>query len=254
MLATIKSEYRKLFSVRSTYVVWLLTWVVIIIFGFWVEGYKGLSASATSLANNNALSELVLNGGSTAAGFIAILAVLYIVHEYRYNMIMYSLTASNSRSKVLAAKLLVITSFTVGFTLLSLLFAYACYSLGLSLRHVALGPQDWNMLTTAGRVLFFNTSFMLVGFMVGLLSRNIAAAIAFIFLFPNTIEPLLGLLLKTNAVYLPFSAMQQIVITASSQTVTQGTLTVAKAMLVTGVYVVVGLVINWVLFLRRDAN
>lgn len=254
MIPTIKSEYRKLFSVRSTYFVWFLTWLFIVIFGFWVEGYKGLSGSAASLANNQALADIAINGGTTAAGFLAIIAILYVVHEYRYNMIMYTLTASNSRTKVLVSKLLVITTFSIGFTLLSLLFAYACYSLGLSLRHVSLPAQDWNIITTVGRVLFLNTGFMLLGFIIGLISRNIAAAIAFVFLFPNTIEPLLGLLLKTNAVYLPFAALQQVAITSSNETFTQGTLTVTRAMLVSGIYVMVGLILTWVLFLRRDAN
>ncbi len=254
MNATLRSEFRKLLTVRSTYVVSALALVMIAIFSFWVEGYKGLSGSAAALVNNKALQETVINAGSTVAVFSEITAVLFVVHEYRHNLIMYTLTASNSRTKVLAAKVITIAAWTTAFTLFASVFAIGCYMIGIALRDASLPPQDWNVLSSFGRVLFYNVAFTSIGLMIGFLTRNIAGALVMVFVAPNTIEPLLGLLLKNNAVYLPFAAMERIITTSASQSLTPGSLSPTRAMLVTSIYLLVGWAVTWTLFQRRDAN
>jgi hypothetical protein len=66
------------------------------------------------------------------------------------------------------------------------------------------------------------------------------------FLIPGTVEQLLGLLLKKNQVYLPFSALGAVL--------EHNQISYVRAATVVGLYVVVGWIVAWVLFLRRDAN
>jgi hypothetical protein len=66
------------------------------------------------------------------------------------------------------------------------------------------------------------------------------------------VEPLIALLLKTNQVYLPFIALQQV--TRLEGNSMSHLLSHSKAALVTVIYIVVGWIVAWYLFLKRDAN
>lgn len=255
MMSTVRAEWRKLLTVRSTYFTSILSWLLMGFFAFWVEGYKGFTPSGASAVNDKALQDLLLNAVPFVAGFTAIIAILFMVHEYRYNTIMYTLTASNSRSKVLFSKLLVIVTFAAVFAVLTAGIAIGCYLLGISLRDGSLPAQNWNVLTTLGKTIFCNVGYTLLGLMFGALARNIAAATAMLFLIPNTVEPLLSLLLKEKAVYLPFAALDRVVANPTTEaSIIQGNISPGRAMAVAGVYIAVGGLITWLLFLRRDAN
>lgn len=254
MQSAFKSEIRKLLSVRSTYVIFFLILVIIAIFGFYIEGYRGATGSAASTANEFALREVVLNAATTGSIFLAVIAILFMAHEYRHNMIMYTLTASNSRSKVLAAKILAIICFGFVFTLACALFGVLCYTIGLALRSVTLPGQTFDILNIAGRVLFYNLFYTLVALLLAVLTRNIAAALVLLLVTPSTIEPLLSLLLKGNAGYLPFSALEKAVLIHGDAASFSGNLSSAASYVVVSVYVIGGWLIAWWLFLRRDAN
>lgn len=255
MQATFKAEVRKLFSVRSTYFIWVLSWLLITLFAFWIIGYKGGGGADASIPNAKAMEDVFLNGGTVISVFVAIIGALFAVHEYRYNMIMYTLTSSNSRSKVLLAKFLVIGLFTVGFTILSLLFAVICYRLGLSLRHASLPAQDWDILSTTGRTIFYNLSYGFIGLITGLISRNIAAAVVTFFLVPVTVEPLIGILLHDNATYLPFAALEKVRVTVpEGPMLIHGMISPSRAVGVVCIYLAVATFVTWLLFNRRDAN
>ena len=106
MIPTLRSEFRKLFTVRSTYVVSALALVLTIAIAFYGIGYKsGHSLGASGL------HDAALNGIAIVGVFVGILAILLICHEYRYNTIAYTLTTANNRLKVLLAKLIVVTVF-----------------------------------------------------------------------------------------------------------------------------------------------
>lgn len=86
----------------------------------------------------------------------------------------------------------------------------------------------------------------MIGLVLGALLRNQIAAIAAIFMFPSTIEPLMGLILKDNVVYLPFGSL--FAVAAKSP------ISYTHAALVFSAYMVCSWIIAWVLFLKRDAN
>jgi hypothetical protein len=126
--------------------------------------------------------------------------------------------------------------------------------LGVELRGGDLPDQDIKWATAVGAGLYYNAAYCLIGIVVAFLFRNIAIAIVSILIIPSTIEPLLGLLLKGNAVYLPFTALQRVAVADGSQALGRGEITIEKALAVSLAYLVIGLLATWLLFLKRDAN
>lgn len=266
MVPTLKAEFKKLLTIRSTYG-WILLAVVIVgIFSFYGEGFK----DAAQITQHPKLAEqgtLFIAGTITQmANFISlfagIIALLLITHEYRYNTITYTLTASNSRTRVLASKIMAVLGFVFVYSLLATLYGIGMIFLGLAFSHNALPHQDINYLTYVGKALFNAEGFALVALVFGALIRNQVGSLAALFIIPGSVEALLSLLLKNNAIYLPFTALSQVIqaptiagakpehpnpnITAS--------LSPAKGAVVFLIYLVIAWAIAWYLFLRRDAT
>ncbi len=250
MISSIRAEVRKLLSVRSTYVIMSIVLGLIIFFNFYIEGYWGQSGSSAGSLTPTAYREIIINTASIVALFISILTVVQIGHEYRYNTIMYTLTANARRTQVFLAKLLVYGLGSLLFALFAAGFALLCYHAGLALRGASLPVQEIDMFITLLRVMFYVTVYGLLGMMLGLLLRNIIGAVVVILMFSTTVEPLLGILLKNNAVYLPFATFD----TTIGAALVQGNLTQNAAVVLSLVYMTVLSFVTWFLFLRRDAN
>ncbi|MEK7153194.1 MAG: ABC transporter permease, partial [Patescibacteria group bacterium] len=107
MSEALRSEYRKLFTIRSTYIISGLALLLVGFISFWVMGYKGASD------NPHLLMDAATMTGQAISLFMTILAILLITHEYRYNTIMYTLTSSNRRSKALLSKAIVVSVYVV---------------------------------------------------------------------------------------------------------------------------------------------
>lgn len=251
MIATIRAEFRKFITVRSTYVLMLVTLLLSVLVNFYVEGYWGQSGSAAGSLQPGALKEIVGNGVGMAALFISIIAVLQAGHEYRHNMIMYTLTANARRTQVFLSKLIVTGVFAVIFGLFVAGFSILMYKLGLSLRDATLPPQDFEAGIQMARVAIYSLIYGLIGLLFTLIFRNLIGAVVFLLMFPTTVEPLFGLLLKQNAVYLPFTTFDHILGAAIMQS---DKLTPNSATVLSLVYICILTVITWFLFVRRDAN
>lgn len=250
MQHALKAEFRKLFTVRSTYILLALSLALIILFAFFFEGYKGNTGSPASTLQPDALHEIVANGVGLGVIFVSIIAILFMAHEYRYNTIMYTLTANVHRTKALFAKLITISLFSVIYGMAAAIIALGSYKLGLSLRDATLPPQDFNALAELGKIAFYCAGYALIGMLIATITRSVIVAIATILIFPTTIEPLLGILLKENVKYLPFTALDSTV----GASIAQNTLQPGSAMLVSLGYLAVALAVTWLLFVRRDAN
>lgn len=251
MSPTIKSEIRKLVTLRSTYIIFALALLLTVLFNFFFEGYKGNTGSPAATLTPLALREIVSNTASLGALFSTIVAILFMGHEYRYNTIMYTLTANTRRSQVLAAKALVISGFAALFGLVLVGFGIGCYYVGLSLRDASLPAQTFDIWTQFGKVAIYYVLYAIIGLVLTIILRGVIAPIATLLIFPTTVEPLLSLVLKKNASYLPFTSLDNILNAAVIQNASTSS---AKAILVSSVYVVVTGVVAWLLFLRRDAN
>lgn len=244
MLTSIKSEFRKLLSVRSTYVIVLICLLLTVIFAFWAEGIR---AVPESLQSDSKLSSQITGAVGAVSLILALIGVLVITHEYRFNMIIYTLSASNSRIKSLAAKIIVLSIASVVLTLLFALVSPLLTKLGLAIKGYELVPQEFNFGQLWWRCLLYGWGYMMFGLLLGTLFRSQVGAIVTLLLAQATVEPLLGLLLKQNVMYLPFSALNNI-ISESAQ------MSSFKAAIVFMTYMIVGWIVAFVLFVKRDAN
>lgn len=251
MIPLLKSEFRKLLTVRSTYIASIIGLLLVVFLSFWIEGYKGISGSAASMLKDTALAEIAVNASLTT-GIISIVAILFIGHEYRHNTIMYTLTAANSRLKVLLAKTVVIATYSTVITLMGIGIAIASYYAGLALRDASLPAQDFDILPRLAQLVYYGIGYGVIGLLLGVVLRNIVGAIAFIFIVPGTVESLLALLLKDNAMYLPFTALERFI---GGGMLPQGAeLGIVKALVITLAYLTVGWALTAYFFVRRDAN
>lgn len=249
MLSAIRSEFRKLLTIRSTYFIFAICLALMALFEFYGLGIRADSHALmlpTYMINNvfSAIQMLSLLG--------ALVSVMMITHEYRYNTIIYTLTASSNRLKVLLAKLFVATIYAIVFTALIGCFAYLFCWIGLQVGNHDLVAQQMQYKELIWRGLAFGWGMVMAGLLFGVLIRSQVGAIAALFLVPGVIEQLLQLVLHKNIAYLPFTALGTVI--SGSGTGILSWMSTVQAFLIFLCYLVGGWIIAVVLFLKRDAN
>lgn len=254
MISSIRAEFRKLFTVRSTYLIAGFVFLMVLFFAFYIEGIK---ANPESLASPTKLSTSATSALLATSALISLVGLLLMAHEYRYNTIMFTLTSSNSRSKSLLAKIISVSIFAVFMSLIIGVLSPTLTYLGILAGGHMLADQVIPVWDLLWRCLFYGWGYSMAALLLANLIRNQVGAIAAIFIIPVAVEGLLSLLLKSNAVYLPFTALSQVVMQSGGGQ--QGppignSLSPGKGALVFGIYLLIGWIVAWVLFLRRDAN
>lgn len=245
MIPAIKAELRKLATVRSTYVILGFCLVLELLFAFYNDGLK---VTAASLHNPNYLAGEVTQAISVLMLVIAMVGVLLVTHEYRYNTIMYTLTSANRRAKVLLAKLLTVSLFVIIACLVLGFLSPLLVDLGLHIKGHHLVSQVFPAWNLAWRAVFAGWAFSMLALIMAFIIRIQVGSLAAVFLLPGTIEPLIGLLVKSHKDYLPFTAINSIVDR------TNATISVDRAALVATLYIIIGWLVTLILFQRRDAN
>ena len=273
MMSELKAEFKKLLTVRSTLVISAIFFLLACFLAFYIQGFKN-AGDLAMLKGTPAIVEasrrLFVAGTITqTANILAVagglIGLLLLAHEYRYNTIVYSLTISNNRSKVLAAKILAILTYVFAFAFISTVIMLALIYLGASVDGHTLMHQDINYLTYIAKSVVLCEAYAMAGLLFVALIRNQIGALAALLILPNTIEGLLSLLFKQNSVYMPFTALQQVVQAPTIQggvkiaahaarDMNTGSLTPPRGALVFLAYLVGGWIVAWFLFLRRDAS
>jgi ABC-2 type transport system permease protein len=248
MINQLKAEFKKIFTIRSTYIILALMLGLLFFFGFYVGGWH---LDKIDLLNPLQLYRTAQQSINFLSIFPALIALLLITHEYRHNLISYSLTLSNSRSKVLASKVIVVTvlSLFTSAVVLSLSPLFAKW--GVHSNHHQLIHQSFYFWSIAWKGLIYGWGYAMVGLLLGVLIRNQIGAIVVLFIVPDTVEGLLSILLKNNTDYLPFSALHTMLGAGLNS---QGSsISPIHALYVFLSYLIGGWIIAWFLFLRRDA-
>lgn len=307
MIRQIKAEFLKLLTVRSTYILVIFAMLLTVLFGYFgtsapmhyeevcdQTGEVMYSDSFVNPALETQTIEEVCPGGTTyktlidknlpkekllqslqetipiTVTLITIVAILLMAHEFRHGTISYTLTISNSRSKVLLSKLLVVSIFTVVVTLLALGLSCATVLITANIKNLILPPQDFNWLYVVARHVIYSLGYVLFCLGVTVLVKNLTASIAAAFVLP-TLDGIAALLLASRDIepirYLPFMALDrfgsvaadifggaahpagELVSVANKQPPTAW-----GALGVFGFYLIILWVVAWVLFLRNDAN
>lgn len=253
MFATLKSEFRKLVTVRSTYILTALVLVGAMLLSYFIFGREQEAFAST---NPLFLRDAMYTMLGVFATFSAIVAILLVTHEYRYNLISYTLTAASRRTKVFAAKAIVLIGYTLVIGAVVAAIGYFGAKTGVASTGAVLAPQDIPVWTTIWQFGAYAVGYTLVGFVLGLLLRSVVGAIVLFFMFPIA-EQMMGLLLKENTKYLPFQALERIGATPGSQMAgpaTSGDLTSLAALGVFAIYLAIAGIVALILFVRRDAN
>jgi ABC-type transport system involved in multi-copper enzyme maturation permease subunit len=251
MIQTLRAEFRKMLSIRSTYFITLFAIVLVSFLSFYVSGFQD-SKHMTNLFLAGTLPQV----GGTISAFGGLVAILLMAHEYRYNTIVYTLTASNSRSKVLAAKIIAVFTYVFVFVAAIDALALGLMILGTKASGHTLTHQDINLGSYFLKTLVYCEGTALAGLLIVTIIRNLTASIVTLFVVPGTVESLLSLLLKNNKDYLPFTSLAEVISppTLVAGPLPQGTFTPLHSALYFAAWLVVGWAITWFFFLRRDAN
>jgi ABC-2 type transport system permease protein len=249
MLASLKSEFKKLLTVRSTYILTGIVLLLVLFLSVYVFGYKEAALKASS---QFFIVDSIYTMLGTFVTFMTIIVMLLVVHEYRYNTISYTLTATNSRLKVLASKTLIALAYATVVGLVVVALAYFGTKLGVAIQGGTVAAQNIDLWNVIWRFAFYIWAYVLVGIIIAVLVRNALIAIVTFFMVP-VVEQILMLLLKDNADFLPFRALDAIA-TPSFLGAAGSGLTPLTALGVSLVYISVLGVITTVLFVRRDAN
>lgn len=264
MIPTLKAEFKKLMTVRSTYGWCLVALAFLLIGAFYADGFK----DSTNIISGPDKGTLFIAGTlahlpNVIALFGGLIAILLITHEYRYNTIIYTITASNSRSKVILSKLIAVISFTFIYSVIFTAIAVGLIFAGAAAAHHTIPHQDINYLTYFGKTLFFVEGYSLAALLFGTIIRNQLGAVAALLILPGTLESLLSLVLKKNSVYMPFTALSQVtqppvingaVPAHAARDLTMGSLSPVKGAVVFLCYLIGAWIIGWYLFIKRDVT
>lgn len=256
MIPALKSEFRKLLTIRSTYITPALAFALLAFIACYAEGYRNGKDALQGPAGASFLSSSLSQHTGLIAIFGAVVALLLLAHEYRYNTIMYSLTIVNRRSKLLLSKIITVMVYIAVFVLIGDAVGLGSLILGVHLAGLALPHQDIVLSEYFIKSLIFCEGWALAGLLIIALLRNQVAAIVTLFVVPTTLEGIVGLLvLKENAKYMPFMALDNVTRAQQAGEISPfGTLTPTQGALIFLAYLVGGWIIAWLLFLKRDAN
>ena len=245
MLAAIKSEFRKLLTVRTTYFMILMAFLLTSgLIAFWIFGYQDVSKADT---NANALLESVYNAVSIMGIFVSLITIMLVGHEYRYNTIMYSLTSVNRRSKLFFAKYLVSIVFSLIVAAILASLTIVAFNIGQSVHHINTTSQHLPVLQMIWHCAASIAANVTFSFILAIIIRSLIGAIVTILIVPSTIEGLLSILLKENVKYLPFTALSNLTSVSTKVSATMSLSLVAAYAAFFGL-------VSYILFLKRDAN
>ncbi len=267
MTAALRYEWRRLWTIRSTY--WLVGGTLVFQLVLSMLIAASLDPGAADLSSGQLTASVVSVGASTgalpllSAYIVAMLGVFSFGHEYRHGMIRATLTAVPSRGAVLTAKVL-----TMG--ILAAALGIACALLGLLNAAMFLGNDADTSSSFVRDVILglvvYTVLFGLFGLAMSGLLRNQTGAMALVLVLPSVIEGVLRLLLiapsgqdgiNKVAKFLPFDAGGQMFARPSPGDIDSVfgyvPLEPVEGGLVLGIFVLVLLTLGSALFVTRDA-
>ncbi len=209
MMNAVRAEWIKLRTIRSTWVLLIVSIVLTVGFavllGFVAErgggGQRGDGGPEPTV-------ETILVGFAIATLLVGVVSVLLATGDFRFT-IRQTLAAEPRRLRVMAAKAMVVTlaSTIIGAVMIAL--AVGIGSLIFKSRSMSLSFKDDGWSTIIGSLLYL-ILFSLAGLAIGLLLRHSAGAIVLLLLLPLLVEPILGALSRNYFSWmlrwLPFTA------------------------------------------------
>ena len=247
MRNAIRSEWIKLRTARSNLVLLLLSAAVPVAFTILITA----TVRSSDVEDQDRFS-LLLAGVTIGYLLIAVLGVLVIGQEFRHTTIRVTFTAEPRRTRVMAAKALVVVATALAVGVIATVFSYAIGNAIMTSRglDVTLAGST-QARAIVGSVLLF-ALYSLVGLGLGSIIRATAGAITLVVVWPLIVESIIKGLLPKIGKWLPFNAGSQL-------TSTDATINSSEALspraggLVFLIFALVLLAVGTVLVSRRDA-
>jgi ABC-2 type transport system permease protein len=269
MTAALRYEWRRLWTIRSTYWICASTIAFQFIATLWIAATLDPLGDYSDYTGGQVVGVVISIFASIGASplfpayVIAILAVFSFAHEYRYGMIRTTLTAVPSRGAVFAAKAITIGGLAAVLSLVCMLVGLGNSALFVEEDLAANTGFVWKVILG---IVVYSTMFALCGLALAGIIRHQAGALALILLFPSVIEGILHLILVAPegedglnkvAAFLPFDAGGQMFARPLSVDIVDifgyEPLEPVEGGLVFGVFTALMLALAGVMFFRRDA-
>lgn len=250
MMSALKAEFQKLLTVRSTYFTVLIALVIVALFAGFGDGYR---ATAQNLHNPTILATESANAILFAGIIVAIVGLLLLANEYRYNTILYTLTSSNNRAKSLLAKVVAVTVFAIIVSAILALFSPLCAIIGTHLAGKHFVPQTFHIWHVLWQCIFVGWGYAMYAFILAAIIRSQVGSIVTFLLVPLIGEHIIMSIFKSSGNYLPFNNLQSVV----NSLLLKGNATpisTPHAVTVACIYIAAGLFASFILFARRDAT
>ena len=244
MSGILKSEFTKILTLRSTYIVFGVL-VLFAILGGIIAGYSPASDSGKVFVSTTVFQSAISGVLTLSIGVFAIVSSLVIMNEYRHNTIAYTLTVSRSRLTVFLAKVITVIAYGLTVALALSLIAVLSATVMLAISGGTVTTQKVEIGALILHLGLYVSFYMLVGLFLGFILRNIIVVIVIIFALP-VVENLLSIALKEGALYLPFRSFGALAST--------GEAAASASVVVTAFAYLLGLAaLAVVLFVKRDA-
>jgi len=245
MINALRAEFRKLLTVRSTYIWTAFIFLLAAGIAFYGMGVKGGGGFT-----DTSMQSAILNMLSLVSLFVGIPAILLICHEYRYNTISYTIAANNKPFNILIAKMAVTAVYAITIAVVVAILVLIGVALGLKAGHHIYVLQQFDLYSLVWKGAAFMVTSIWCALLFGLLFRNLVFTVVAYLILPTTIAPLLTGLLKINPNYLLPSAQNQILASSAEQ----GIFSPLASLGVVAAYLVIGGIIGSILFVQRDAK
>ena len=246
MLPLIRSEFRKLSTVRSP---WLLLAAGPLLV---VAGVTGLVQSGGNV-HDPAVQSKALAHVALAALFTLIFGIFAVAGEYRHGTVTETFLSTPARGRVVAAKLAVYGSVGAVAGLVSSAVALAVTAAWWSAKGGSFSLSSADSWRTLAGGVAVNVAFAAIGVGVGALLRNLAVAIAAALAWIALVEGIAGQLVGAGpARWLPFSASEAL--GRANMTGTSGFLPQWGGGLVLAGYAIAFAAAAMVTTLRRDVT